>query len=121
VTPTARTFVNGKETSPSNLTRLESISNVPTSDIVVVEIRQFISNNRNRINVSQKASKKTIYEAIALAWSTYETDIEIHGKDLKDAGLIKCIDLTSVLNKRSPKVNPFRFTMSCLVNESGHF
>jgi hypothetical protein len=110
VSPTANNCVKGKGTSPSNLTRLESISNVPTSDIGVVEIRQFISNNRNRIAVSQKASKKTICDAIALAWSKYETDIKIHGKDLNEAGLIKCIDLTSALDKRSPKVNLFRFT-----------
>jgi hypothetical protein len=74
-------------------------------DIGVVEIRQFISNNRNRIAVSQKASKTTICDAIALAWSKYETDIKIHSKDLNDAGLIKCIDLTSALDKRSPKAS----------------
>jgi hypothetical protein len=105
MSPTANNCVKGKGTSPSNMTRLESISNIPTSDIGVVEIRQFISNNRNRIAVSQKAPKNTICDAISLAWSRYETDIKIHGKDLNDAGLIKCIDLTSALDKRSPKAS----------------
>jgi hypothetical protein len=40
VSPTANNCVKGKGTSPSNLTRLDSFSNVPTSDIGVVEIRQ---------------------------------------------------------------------------------
>jgi hypothetical protein len=63
----SKQLCKGRGTSPSNLTRLESISEVPTNEFGVLEMRQFITNNRTRINVSQKSSKKVICDDIAEA------------------------------------------------------
>ena len=107
-------FVKGRQTSPTNLTKLESINNILTKDIGVDEVRQFIKQNRNRIGVSQKGSKKAICDAIADAWIRYDRDIKIDGKSPEEAGLVTVVDLTNNSNnasgKKTPKIDLFRFT-----------